>query len=296
MTQLLTDAKRDNHEVPYVFDYYNVKPFTTHPDKVEKSEVPTPARIVNSLVKALNESPKIPRFIVVVPDWDILKYINHFTYGVEKLSRRNLRWMINNMIRAVDDRKEKLHKILPGSIVHSEPRFIWVKMLQRMKSYEKILTVRGKYNSTLELALANERFHYIIDPNPILRDPDYFDRDNNLNSEGCLLFWKEIDECIKLYDDHKLALRPRKDLEKDPKTDSAVQLRFKLPPPPRHQQHVTEKRRNSKKQDKSHLFQSSFHQEQRNPNNRGNGQTTRSDGHNRQPNKIWVNKNFFKDY
>ena len=103
-------------------------------------------------------------------------------------------------MRAIEAKKDQLYKIKPGSVITSEPKIIWMKMLQRMRSFEKILTVRAKYNSVLESALAERKYHYIIDPNLILRDAAYFTRINQLNGDGSILFWKELDECIRLFD------------------------------------------------------------------------------------------------
>ena len=193
LQQMKAESRVNPSEKPYVYTMYNVRCFTSKPACLVQN---IPARIVNCLIKALNEAFSIPRFIVVVPDWDILRFINHFTYGVEILVQESLDWMIDNMKKVIRDKKDQLFKIHNGSVVSTQPKIIWVKMLQRMRSYEKILTVRGKYNSVLKSTLAEESLHYIIDPNPILRDSAYFARDNHLNSDGSILFWKEIDECI----------------------------------------------------------------------------------------------------
>ena len=139
--------------------------------------------------------------------------------------------MIAQMTRAITAKKEYLYKIQPGSVISTEPKLVWIKMLQHMATYEKILTVHSKYNAMLECILAEKRDHYVIDINPILRDAAYFNRNNELNGEGRVLHWKEIDECIKMFDYRKLTLHPRKDpLDKrEQKSDSAAQLRFKLP-------------------------------------------------------------------
>ena len=90
--------------------------------------------------------------------------------------------------------------------------------------------------------MAERRRHFIIDPNPILRDAAYFTRSNDLNGDGRILFWKEVDECIRLFNMHKLKLMPRKGGDSNKlaeKTDSAAQLRFKLPPPkPKNEAHT----------------------------------------------------------
>ena len=160
-------------------------------------------------------------------------------------------------------------------------------MLQRMKTYDKILTVHGEYNTVLEELLSDRRHHYVIDPNPILWDVSYFTKDNNLNAEGAILFWKEIDECIRLYEARDLALRPRKDTVNEPRTDSAAMLRFRMPPPPpltpRHSSH------SSVHHARNDLDQNRHHDRQTSSGNRTNNNS-------RRPDHVWVNRKFLPDY
>ena len=202
------------------------------------NERSVPARIVNCLIKALNEDKcvRLPRFVVVVPDWDLLRYFNHNTYGIEEVVYEAINWMTKEMKKAIEDKREQLMKIKPGAVIATEPKVVWIKMLQRAMNYDKVLTVRAKYNATLEALLSEKSGHYIIDINPILRDPVYFTRNNELSEDGKVLFWKEVDECIRLFDKRKLKLMPRKD-PYDPtqeKSDSAAQLHFRMPPPHQH--------------------------------------------------------------
>ena len=92
------------------------------------------------------------------------------------------------MKNAVKAKKDQLFKIKHGSVISSEPKFVWVKMLQRMESTDKILAVRRKFNDTLERLLAERTNHYIINVNPILRGKEYFTLNNELNGDGELLY------------------------------------------------------------------------------------------------------------
>ena len=56
-------------ETPYVYDYFNIRCF---PSKPASTNASIPARLVNCLIKATNEIEKLPRIIVVIPDWNIL--------------------------------------------------------------------------------------------------------------------------------------------------------------------------------------------------------------------------------
>ena len=95
----LPEANQDrisetNHKL-HIYDNYNVRCFSSHRlTKIKEA----PARLVNSLINALNEDKSIrsthsmvernltaaflPRFIIVVPDWDIVKHVGHYKFGV----------------------------------------------------------------------------------------------------------------------------------------------------------------------------------------------------------------------
>ena len=273
-------CKNGFKDPPYVFDYYNVDCFTSHP----RSHIDSvPARLVNCLVKALNDKRcvKLPRFIVVIPEWDLLRYLVHNTYGIDVVTRRIMRWITSAMMKAVEAKKDQLYQAKVGSVVSTEPKFVWVKMMQRMNAPDKILTVRNKYNNALEALLAERKGHYVIDVNPILRGPEYFNQFNQLNNDGQLLFWKEVDECIKYYDRRKLTLVPRQDPtdRRAEKSDSAAQLRFKMPPPPPTPRHHT------------------YQYESREERNNSSVHRTRHENNVRMPAaKTWFNRKFLANY
>ena len=179
MSAMTTVAKMNKADPLYVFDYYNVKCFTSNPLSHVCLLL---ARLVNNVIKALNnkECVLLPRFIVIIPDWDILKFLDYNTYGVETVVTAVVKWAINEMGKAIEAKKDELFKIKPRSVIGSEPKIVWVKMLQRVDTGEKVLTVRGKYNIVLEKLLAERNGHYIVDINPILKGREYFTQDNEL--------------------------------------------------------------------------------------------------------------------
>ena len=233
-----------------------------------------PARFVNCLIKAVNDATKLPHFVVVVPDLDLLEYLNHYSYGVEEVGDMLVTWVITKMKEAVNDKKDQLFKIKPGAIRNTELKFVWVKMLKRMRSSDKIFTVCSKYNDMLEKQLANHKQHYVIDPNPKLHRYVFYSKINILNEDGKSAFWRELDGCIKMFENEGLWLKPRKDLQDTP-TDSTAAIRYKLPSiPPR---------------PKSSLANSSYgYKLQKTHHDRNNSSRFHS------YNKVWVNKNYLK--
>ena len=113
---------------PYVLDYYNVS------CKVMGSIngiTSTAARIQNCLIHLLNHCKTLPRFIIVIPDNDILKHctVDIFDYGAKLVCEEIVAWMVNELDRAVESRKEDMKRLKKGSVLAAEPKFIYAKMI-----------------------------------------------------------------------------------------------------------------------------------------------------------------------
>ena len=131
--------QKDNLTPPYVYTQYNVKCFTSNPISTVKS---VPARLVNCLIKAINEGAtkeeRLSRLIVIIPDWDMLKYMNHNTHGITKLTTKLVQWMVTNIDWALLSRKEQIGKLKPGALSQNEPKVIWVLVINRLYSFDKV--------------------------------------------------------------------------------------------------------------------------------------------------------------
>ena len=212
-------AKSDGCEGPYVYRYFNVRCFTSNPETNDKTVI---ARLVNCLIKALNEEEKLPHIIVMIPNWDIVQHMGHTSFGIIKMSTRVLHWIITNVDHAVAAKKDRLNKLHPGAVVHNEPKIIWVKMMNRLFQYDKFLTIQRKFNTVLENLLADRKGHYLVDLHPALNDATLFIAPNNLNGDGMAVFWKELDDCIQMFEDKDLTLLPEYEGEKKGSTGSKV--------------------------------------------------------------------------
>ena len=76
--------------------------------------------MVNCLIKALNNAFKLPRFIVVVPDWDILQHLERQDPELPITSDdidENIHWIVRKMIEAIEGKRDALFKIKPGSVI-----------------------------------------------------------------------------------------------------------------------------------------------------------------------------------
>ena len=190
MQRMKEDGKDKAQLMPYIYDFYNV----------------------SFIMETLNEETSLPRFILVIPDWDILKYIDHFTFGISLIAGKCLNWIINNMERAIEAKKEDLRRRKPGAVSPNEPKIVWVKMVGRFSDPNRagipILAVHNKFNCALEELLANRRCHYILDAGAALADASCFTYNGQLTARRKGKFWEEVDCQIEKFDYQKITLLP----------------------------------------------------------------------------------------
>ena len=95
----------------HMYKYFNVTCFTSNPQSLVKN---TLARFVNCLIKSLNDKSKLPRIILVIPDADLMKFIkksaDHDYENMQMFIEGALNWVMNQMTRAVDAKKDNLHR------------------------------------------------------------------------------------------------------------------------------------------------------------------------------------------
>ena len=143
------------------------------------------------------------------------------------------------MMRAVETKKDDLKRKKPGSIIPSEPKFLWVKMLNRVNGRSEFLALRWKFNDVLDEICSQREQHYDIDIVDIMADPAYYDANNFIYNDCLKRFWTEIDRMIEKFNMKRISLKP--ELAKknffpkrfDRKWKQAKgETTYKMPPPP----------------------------------------------------------------
>ena len=207
LSNLKHKAVTGKKQLPYICEYYNISSYMAPPNAVNKEVL---SRFVNALVKALNESLKMPRLIIVVPDHDILKFVDYNSFGVKEIIRGAINWIINQMKRAVEAKQDNLSRRNPGAILAGEPKMIWVKMINRhgITGRSELLALRYKFNDALEDCLAQHENHFIMSLDKQLNGSEFFDRFNNLNGYGKSRYWRILDERIEQFEKKRISLRP----------------------------------------------------------------------------------------
>ena len=194
---MYNESKLAKTRKPYLYEYYNVKHFSTNPLSMVRNIL---AHLVNALIKALNDNDKIPRLIIVVPDSDIICSINVFDLGTKRILEESLKWIMTNMTRAVEAKKENLTDVKHRAVTPGEPKYVWVKMLDRPNGFDRLLAAKNIFNDTPEALLATRKYHYIIDANHRMAHPHNFTLENKLNADGRIALWNEIDNQLKNFD------------------------------------------------------------------------------------------------
>ena len=189
---------------PYLFANYNMNAFMS--GAITSSLIHNPmVRFVNCFAEALNRFHLLPRFMVIIPDQDIIKAINYYDYGISKIIQRCLEWVLCEFDCIIEARKEDLLKKRPGAVCALEPKIIWVKMID-CPGASRVMSLREKFNAILEESLFKYKQTYIAE---IKLDRMHFDHNNNLFPTGQVRFWRELDSILKAFDRQYISLKPK---------------------------------------------------------------------------------------
>ena len=155
-------ARETKNPPPYLFQYYNIDGLYPPTRSDVKSVL---ARIFNALVEKFNESIYLPRYIVIIPDKDIIVNAQVFDYGAWDTFEQAIRWLVSNIDGMIEVRKEDLKAKNPGALSpSSEPRLVWVKTLV----HPEILLAKStyslvrKFNTALEDTIVDNKRSHIL--------------------------------------------------------------------------------------------------------------------------------------
>ena len=171
--------------------------------------------IFNPLAKALNELNKLPCFVAIAANRDILDYVMSYEAGVSRPSGAAINWLANQIILAVNSKKDFLQRVKPGAISSYEPKVIWIKAIKHLAHEEQVT----KFNKMMDEMLIAKSGHYVIDINTVLPDLSYYHENGSLNGFGKVRFWAEVDYQIEMFDQRKLSLKPNPEAASDSQED-----------------------------------------------------------------------------
>ena len=190
-------------------------------------------KFLNPLIDALNEHPRLPKYIIIIPDRDFMKCIKE---GEQNCSSIMIGACLHYIIRQYDclincrvqDLADKKIGITLQYLLHPKwndtttttesicvedkyPKLIWVRMIKRSKpladNEQSLFNLRGKFNSILEERIADGKPHHHKIMSIEMRS-DEFDRQGNLTSAGKSDFWREVDRAITKFNAGRITLLP----------------------------------------------------------------------------------------
>ena len=149
------------------------------------------------VVRGLNASKKLPKYIVIVLDGDLIGFLNYTQYGFFSMMGKWIEWLAKEIHTAVEDRR----KLLPQKTLRQgEPFIYWISAPFHDFFGSELNAARGKFNACLDSVLK------LYDNMRVMKLKEYWNTKNrnlvgNLNrqisAEGLAHYWRSIDAAIE---------------------------------------------------------------------------------------------------
>ena len=189
------EAKISRRTQPYINEEFNVHGlYTTALSNIRS----VPARFINLVIEAINKFMHLPKYVIVILDWDLVDYAGlDDPEAAYHCIDEMMKYIIKEMNKYFDAQFEDMYQAKPGSIKKGEPRMIWMRMLQRPTiEYSFAQQFRLPFDEILERHLVIEGHSHIMELTSLVKD-EYFDNAGKLLASGRIQFWKEFDQIIK---------------------------------------------------------------------------------------------------
>ena len=144
--------------MPYIYEYYNVHDYSQLASVGVRS---TMARILNSLIKAVKEKPRLPWFLLLPIDMDILVNLENIgNYNPNKDFPKVLRWFTKQIKIIIKCKRITVSECKPGAVFGDHPKIIYIKAMRCNMYYPptskicNMCAAQLKYNEVLNTAVA----------------------------------------------------------------------------------------------------------------------------------------------
>ena len=209
LESMITEANENRKLLqPYMNEYYNIKRFTD-PVCVDRSV----ACIVNLLIDGLNQRHKLPCFLIVIINTDIIADFNIFKSNIIKSVQQTTEWLVKQINIQVRRKRLELIALKPGTIYRNDPSIIFVRMIQHANlnlhrgSYlDELYTLQPKFNDALNDAVARIDQH-ILTINSC-NTSSHFTHKGKLSTKGKSDFWLEINDLLHCFNCKEVKLLP----------------------------------------------------------------------------------------
>ena len=207
LQELKTDYATNHKPMPYLYEHYNISAWYQSPllNQIRM------ARILNSFLDGLNERKKLPKYVLLIPDEDIILGVNYIGYGVMTMIKEQLNWLFKQINKAIRRCRDDLKNTRQGAVSSSfEPRVTWVEMMDKPLPQSiqkhKVLGLRKHFNEALNKAVQHERYMYIMRIHLQTTDKELFTAAGDLMALGKAEYWIEVNRILRLFDRHDIEL------------------------------------------------------------------------------------------
>ena len=210
MLEVKEQALKDKNFIrPYIIEYYNVLRFYKPTEGGNADSAM--ARVVNSLINALNRRDRLPRYLVMAYDMDLFNDVDLYCDETIELIYSAVEWVVRKISMEVRRKTAELLVKKPGAVFTGDPIIIHVRMIRRIDYYGKcteqdIFALRLKFNDALNEQAAQHE-HRIMTINSCNK-PEHFDDKGRLSEKGRNAFWFEINDLLERFDKNEVKLLP----------------------------------------------------------------------------------------
>ena len=154
--------------------------------------------IRNNFIGALSAQPTLPKFVVVVPDNDIIKYFLYKDeHDMQERYARLLKWLMCQYDRMVSSQKEYL---TPKSKRANEPYFVWIKPPMHESIHSKELRLREMFKKALDNCTSMHQNTFALQLKKMWDPSDkllYNREERRFTANGLILYWQAVDKTVK---------------------------------------------------------------------------------------------------
>ena len=205
-----TASKTSLTDQLYIYLYYNIVLFFTSGTSQIRSLM---ARVINSIIEGLNSKERLPKYVLILLDKDLIESLDYFVFGISEALDDCVSWLVKQVNKLFEIRCEDLCSKKPGALsTATERRVIWLAMLHRNlvadNRMKQIYNKKSKFNRALEEAITQHRYHHIMYLDSVV-ESSHYDSLGKLTARGKTEMWTEIIHQICLFDLEEINLKPR---------------------------------------------------------------------------------------
>ena len=171
-------------------------------------------RVLNSLEDTLQSRSRLPRFLIILLDKDLIADFNldDEDFNPKKDFTKALNWFANQVNVAIHRKRVSIEEMKPGAVFGNHLTVLYVCTLRRPTYYSphskigKICGVRFRFNEALTNA-AEKMGQNVTTISSCNQEAD-FDTYGNLTPSGARIFWQALDSFLKKEDKPKKEEQP----------------------------------------------------------------------------------------